>query len=584
MENEFLIVSRSENGNINPDNLELVSSSENYDFYARQNSVESFNHVRILIDGYVLPRMDYFDAYKQYPQHALINKLYKKHRDRFPQYIKGFFCIVIADGNNLLICNDIHSVKRCFIKEEISGYYISNSLNILRECFPFEINPFAPAIQATFQHFILGSSVFKGIEYSLPASLITISKEICQDTYWNADELANTSTEISDFSSFNSIFRRSVQDHLDYLNPKKISATLTGGRDTRSVLAALKSLNISPHCFTFGYPSGIDVSAAAKVAQATGVEHANHYIDPLDHREYNRLVTNIIHNNNPFIHIHRAHRLDAIIKEEEILGAIDMVFVGAMGGDYIMGESFNDYILTEFLRRYLTKSEDTDALIKSILDKHYVRYSDQTIEFIKDYLKTLGLKPDIFNKSIEFKLVYNLIGCTHDIQDILLFMNHSQYVVAPFMDVDILEALFRSRFSLFYNNRHTKNPFDRLKGGELQCRMIKEFTPELANVNFANQYTPNDVLGNRYKYITKRILHLLFKKQRKPTFTYDSWFCQYTNDEVEMLSPQLADFYDFDAMADALSSNQHPSHEGYWHKYSNPIMLSRYITQNLTSK
>jgi hypothetical protein len=274
--------------------------------------------------------------------------------------------------------------------------------------------------------------------------------------------------------------------------------------------------------------------------------------------------------------------LDAIIKEKENLGEIDMVFVGAMGGDYIMGESFNDYILTEFVRRYLTEDGETDALIKNILDKHFVKNDHHTIVFIREYLKTFGLESNVFNKSVEFKLVYGLIGCTHDIQDILLFMNHSKYVVAPFMDLDVMEAIFNSKFSLFFNNRHTKNPIDRLKGGELQCSMIKEFTPELANVNFANQYTPNDVLGNRYRYITKRIIHLLFRKQTRPTFTYDHWFYRFMHDEVEKLSPKLSDLYDINALKDALSLNWHPSHEGYWHKYSNPVMLSRYITHNIS--
>ena len=442
MEHEFLVVSQPGVGNIKPDGLALVSSAEHHHFYAHPESVVSFDKVSILLDGYVLPRIENFDSYKLFSQHELIHNLYKKYGDKFPLYIKGMFCVVIADGNHLLICNDIHSVKRCFIKEESSAYYISNNLGILSKFFSFDVNPFAPAIQAVLQHFVMGSTPFKNIEYSPPASLIKADRNISRNTYWNAEILIESGTEITNPSTFGNIFRRSIQEHLEYLNPKNISATLTGGRDTRSVLAALRSLNVSPHCFTFGYPSGIDVSTAANVAREAGLEHANHHMDPLDKAEYSRLATSIIHNNNPFIHIHRAHRLDAIIKERENMGEIDMVFVGAMGGDYIMGESFNDYILTEFVRRYLTENEDTDALIKNILDKHFVKNDHHSIAFIKEYLKEFGLKSTVFNKSVEFKLVYGLIGCTHDIQDILLFMNHSKYVVAPFMDIDIMEAIF----------------------------------------------------------------------------------------------------------------------------------------------
>jgi hypothetical protein len=188
----------------------------------------------------------------------------------------------------------------------------------------------------------------------------------------------------------------------------------------------------------------------------------------------------------------------------------------------------------------------------------------------------MGLSYGIFNKTVEFNLVHNLIGATHDIQDINIFMEYGKQVVAPFMDIDVMEALFTSPFSMFSNTRHTKNPFKRLKGGELQSRLIKEFSPALAEFNFANQYSPNDIIGNRLLYVLKRLYLHAFKIKSKPTFTYGNWMKEFVSNEVETNKDYINAFYDYDALTEMLEKQTHLQHEGYWHKFTNPITLSMY--------
>ena len=256
-----------------------------------------------------------------------------------------------------------------------------------------------------------------------------------------------------------------------------------------------------------------------------------------------------------------------------------MVFVGAMGGDYIKGEGFNDYIITEFLRLFLTGTESEVVLIKKILEKHFIEPEKEIINYLNGLLSNMNLEYGVFNKSVEFNLVHNLIGSTHDIQDINVFMEQAKYVIAPFMDRDVMEALFTSPYSMFSNTRHTKNPFKRLRGGELQSIMIKEFSPALAELNFANQYSPNDILGNRVLYVLKRMYLHTFKIKSKPTFSYREWMKDYVLNEVKKNNSYIESFYYYDTLIDSLKNQMHFQSEGYWHKYTNPITLSMYTTK-----
>ena len=58
----------------------------------------------------------------------------------------------------------------------------------------------------------------------------------------------------------------------------------------------------------------------------------------------------VILQGNSLINLHRAHRLDAIEKEIINHPEIEMIFCGFMGGDYIKGIVYDDYITARLVR------------------------------------------------------------------------------------------------------------------------------------------------------------------------------------------------------------------------------------------
>ena len=209
----------------------------------------------ITIDGYIIPRNSAFEKYGKLSQHKVVAELYKKHKLGFVNYLKGFFTIAIFDGDEIILANDIHSVKRFFIYDTPHGKVFSNDLSIIKKLNPSN-NKFAPAIQATLQHFVKGITQFEGVKYSQPASLYHYqSGQWSNQKYFNPDELITCAKTITKMGDFNQIFYESINNTIKFLQPVSVSATLTGGRDTRSILAALLKMNIVPPLFYFWLPN-----------------------------------------------------------------------------------------------------------------------------------------------------------------------------------------------------------------------------------------------------------------------------------------------------------------------------------------
>lgn len=575
MKHEFIITSK---GNYDVKTaLEKINISNNLvDFYANKEDVYKDKNILIFIQGFVLPRHNIFNDYKKYNQYEIVKQLYINYENDFIRYLKGNFNIVLIDGDKVIICNDIHSIYRFYYSKTSQSFFISNSFKSVAHHIKPTFNEMTPAIFALFQHFVNGETMFKEIKYSVGATFLSIKDEIYIDIYWEIASFFNGNKNQNTLSDFVTSFDSNICNYLEYFNPNKVLMTLTGGRDTRSILASLLKNKNNPIVFTFGYPQGLDVTTSKNIAEQLNLEFHNPYIIDLNSKTYNLLADEIVKFDNQFIHIHRAHRLDAIKKEKEKIGKIDLLFMGAMGGDYIKGVSFNDYIITEFVRRFIFENLEPEALIKEILAKNFIFVSDKLINDLIEFVKSLDFLNQKSFKEKELFLAYKLIGSTHDIQDINIFSNFVNNVILPFMDVDIMETLFQSNFSLLSNDRSSKNILKKLSGGELQANLILQLFPKLGKIPFANQYTAKDVLGNKYVYLLKRVYLSLFKVKKDPTFSYDAWFQDFVKNNFENIDNDLLQFYNVEEMKLEFQNGHHGLEEGDWHKFTNIINLSKY--------
>ena len=120
----------------------------------------------------------------------------------------------------------------------------------------------------------------------------------------------------------------------------QVSITLTGGMDSRVILACLLKAGIKPNCLTFGNQKAKDVYFAKQLAKAFNLSFHNVVSYPPNKDWYYRWVIETIKRDNGNSHLHRAHRTAAIAEHAERY-APQVLFTGHMGGEGIRTFSYN---------------------------------------------------------------------------------------------------------------------------------------------------------------------------------------------------------------------------------------------------
>ncbi|MBN2285927.1 MAG: hypothetical protein JXI43_05725, partial [Tissierellales bacterium] len=372
-----------------------------------------------------------------------------------------------------------------------------------------------------------------------------------------------------------------------YLKPSGITMTLTGGNDTRMILAALLNLGIKPNTFTFGNPESLDAITARKVADSQKLKYQTHYIDNPDPSWLTRRGIEIIDKGNSLLNIHRAHRLDAIKREMESNSANEMIFVGDMGGEYTHGFSYTDYITSKLFR--LWKQDDKAfniELIKTLLKEGY--FNEDKVNLDQIYT-ILCEQPFIHNKGKfgNFHVEYYLDAAVHHTQDMNLYLKNLKYLVCPFMDVDYLEVLFSSPYHMPLNEGDAKkNHIMEIWKPNLRLTVTHILAPELSDIEYGKKgyYSANEFFGNKFVILLKRIYRYKFKCKLTPTFAYRDWIPDFVRQSFNNLSEKTKYLLDMDLYQEDLLQTDHGTEEGYWHRFTNWInidfIIKKYIKKN----
>ena len=531
----------------------------------------------IKVDGYVMPRAAVFDQYRDLEQRNLVFQLYQKYGKDFIHYVKGIFTIVIIDGSNFYIFNDPSGVRKFFHYANGEHFVFTNRLECITNRHPLSIREEHAALFSLMEHFIDGMTLFNEVTYSTPATCVCFSDSLKIDHYWNYLDLTGKEVRNYSFTEFAGYFRDLIAGYTAYFAPKDVTMTLTGGNDSRTILSALLNISMKPRAFTFGNPDSYDGVVAREITEKTGMEYSNYFVDNPSAEWFERMGKEIIPLGHSLVNIHRAHRLDAIQKEKEQFPDTDMLFAGFMGGDYIKGIVYDDYITAKLVRLWEYTEENKRSLVKRLLKEKFFRVEKLDLDYI---LNRLEAQP-FFNLPTkierEFAYVFNVVGAVHDAQDTNVFNAYVRYVVNIFMDIDFLEFLFGSPYSMMNRDNSSKNQLKRLLQPALQCNMINLLAPELSDIEFAKHYSPKEFLGNKLIYAFKRMYRYYYYRKFAASFPYGEWFPPYVAQAMEDMHPFIEDLLNLQRTKRHLGNNQHQEKEGYWHRYTNIINIDRII-------
>lgn len=526
----------------------------------------------IYIDGYVVPRLSIYEYYKQYNQIELIRTLYKKYKKDFVHYIKGVFTIIIFNNDTFELYSDRHSIKKYFIYEDKATFFISNSLELISKEFSLNICAENAALFSLTSHFFSGITLFKNLRANLPAQQVIFSNDTLKILeYWKPADIFKNKINKNKNENYADIWSHIIASYIDYLHPKGVSLTLTGGNDSRMVLASLLAQKRDFHCFTFGNPFSYDGVIVSKLKESVNLSHDFYFVKNPTKQWFKKQADDLISYGQGLINIHRAHRNDAIIKEKSVNS--EMIFTGLVGGEYFKEPSFDDIAIPTIFEKILRSDKKHGCnIIYEELKIKGINIDSINIESVYNQIEEfLQSGSNLSFKQRKFVYTYMFYGCAHHSQDSNVFGEHIKYVVNPFMDIDFIETM--STHPIWYVNKNI-GFVNRLFHSYFFIEITNQLAPELSDLPYAKKgkYTANDLLHNRLLYLIKRLSYLIKKDNSYPAnFPMGEWIYEYCYDEIKSISSEILRIVDIDKILDNLSKAKTRTTEKEWHIITNII-------------
>jgi asparagine synthase (glutamine-hydrolysing) len=207
--------------------------------------------------------------------------LYERWGERFLDKLNGLFSGLILDARQkkILLFNDRYGMNRVFIHESKEGFYFSSEAKALLAALPEtrEFDSVALGEFLTCGSTLGRQSLYKGITILPGGSLWTGENGAIKSRgyyfdleKWTGQKILNEkecAVQVVDL--FGRVVQKYVQD------PVPVGISLTGGLDSRMIMACLDGGSNSFPCYTFGsmYRDTFDVQTAREISKTCGQTH-----------------------------------------------------------------------------------------------------------------------------------------------------------------------------------------------------------------------------------------------------------------------------------------------------------------------
>ena len=237
-------------------------------FAAKQNTSNADSKLALLFAG------ECFGAERR------IVDLYEHQGADCPQQLNGLFAGMLIDKRlrKMFLFNDRYGMERIYWHEADGEFYFASEAKALLRVLP-ALRQFDAHGVAQFLVFGCTTGVrtlFRGIELLPGGSLWTFEVGRChKEKYFSPEEWE--SRPVLSSEAFQSKFEETFKEVLPrYCNSdSRIGISLTGGLDSRMIMACRPEMARQPICYTFSGKTGetFDDRLAARVAQTCGLEH-----------------------------------------------------------------------------------------------------------------------------------------------------------------------------------------------------------------------------------------------------------------------------------------------------------------------
>ncbi|HTR43174.1 MAG TPA: asparagine synthase-related protein [Pseudomonadales bacterium] len=207
-------------------------------------------------------------------------ELYKEVGETFPGKLNGLFSGLLIDKNRrkVFLFNDRFGIQRIYFRATSDAFYFASEAKALLRILPdsHEFDPEGVADFLTFGCVLDWKTLFRKIEVLPGGSLWTFENGRCKKGKYFSPETWEVQPQLTGKEFENRLqetFKRILPRYFEAAS--KIGIALTGGLDTRMIMACSPLSKGQAACYTFTGNSGqtLDDKIAARVAAAVGLDH-----------------------------------------------------------------------------------------------------------------------------------------------------------------------------------------------------------------------------------------------------------------------------------------------------------------------
>lgn len=206
--------------------------------------------------------------------------LYEEEGDRFFEKLNGLFSGLLIDKRQAkaFLFNDRYGLERLYWHETEDAVFFASEAKALLRVLP-DLRAFDREGVAQFLAFgcTLGqATLFRGVQLVPGGSLWSFQNGKCQKRKyfspksWESQPILSAEAFVAEFQE---TFQRILPRYFD--SKSRTGIALTGGQDSRMIMACLPKMGEQPVCYTFSGENRdtLDALLAAQIAEVCGLEH-----------------------------------------------------------------------------------------------------------------------------------------------------------------------------------------------------------------------------------------------------------------------------------------------------------------------
>lgn len=406
----------------------------------------------------------------------LLLHLYEEYGEAFLNNLHGVFTLAIwdAQAQKLLVANDHFGLwpvyyaqheGRLLFAPEVKGVLADSNI-------PRVVDDTAVANFFHFGHLLGDETFFKGIELLPPASILVWQEgQITVKRYWDLDlpEEYLSQPEADLVDQLAALTRQAMERRLYNSHDHSIGLLLSGGLDTRTLVAAIDRTQFSYPTFVFGTPHGEDVRAAQQIADLIGNPH---YLVELKPDFLKHYATKGVWLTDGMM---LSHVFNVLSPLPQVHNLVNIIFTGDCG-DWILGgvtpvkqrfANLSDKVLAQrHYETYYDKGLIPEEEHSRFFSEHYYsKIQGKSVESFREHYRKVKVSGST-NKAVYFALRHEALRTS----GYGLCLLRSQLLPRiPFYDNDLLDLALQIPPEL-RRNRH------------IQIQLIKRLASDLVRV------------------------------------------------------------------------------------------------------